>query len=145
MERAIFNCVCHSVARQASLRRPQLSHPSCQKQRTPDRSSASLPPSFPPSSVTLACTERNASTLQRQKKKEASLSGTAKIVQIQRSAKVCVPGLINSITAVAYHFCLNLTAAFTKAGASTRGWTFKRTKSIFLCNLWIETKLPYLK
>ena len=38
---------------------------------------------------------------------------------IQRSAKVDAPGLVNFIPAVAYHFCLNLPAAFTKPGAST--------------------------
>ena len=36
---------------------------------------------------------------------------------IERSAKVSAPGLVNLIPAVAYHFCLNLPAAFTKPGA----------------------------
>ena len=40
-------------------------------------------------------------------------------IRVQRLAKVCAPGLVNSIPAVAYHFCLNLPAAFTKPGAST--------------------------
>ena len=38
---------------------------------------------------------------------------------VQRSAKVGAPGLVNFITAVAYHFCLSLTTAFTQPGAST--------------------------
>ena len=38
---------------------------------------------------------------------------------VQRSAKVCAPGLGNFITAVAYHFCPTLPAAFTQHGAST--------------------------
>ena len=40
-------------------------------------------------------------------------------VQVQRSAKVGAPGLVNFITAVAYHFCPSLPAAFTQPGAST--------------------------
>ena len=40
-------------------------------------------------------------------------------IRVQRLAKVCAPGLVNSIPAVAYHFCLNLTAAFTQPGAWT--------------------------
>ena len=38
---------------------------------------------------------------------------------LQRSAKVGAPGLVNIITAVAYHFCPSLPAAFTQPGAST--------------------------
>ena len=38
---------------------------------------------------------------------------------VQRSAKVGAPGLVNFITAVAYHFCPSLPAAFTQPGAST--------------------------
>ena len=41
------------------------------------------------------------------------------IVTVQRSAKVCAPGLVNFIPAVGYHFCLNLTAGFMQPGAST--------------------------
>ena len=33
---------------------------------------------------------------------------------IQRSGKVSAPGLVNFITAVAYHFCPSLPAAFTQ-------------------------------
>ena len=40
-------------------------------------------------------------------------------VLVQRSAEVGAPGLVNFITAVAYHFCLSLAAAFTQPGAST--------------------------
>ena len=36
---------------------------------------------------------------------------------VQRSAKVGAPGLVNFITAVAYHFCPTLPAAFTQHGA----------------------------
>ena len=38
---------------------------------------------------------------------------------IQRSAKVGAPGLVNFITAVAYHICPSLPAIFTQPGAST--------------------------
>ena len=38
---------------------------------------------------------------------------------LQRLPKVCAPGSVNIVTAVAYHFCLNLHAAFTQPGAST--------------------------
>ena len=38
---------------------------------------------------------------------------------LQRSANVGAPGLVNFITAVAYHFCPSLPAAFTQPGAST--------------------------
>ena len=38
---------------------------------------------------------------------------------VQRSDKVDAPGLVNFITAVAYHFCPNLPAAFTQPRAST--------------------------
>ena len=34
----------------------------------------------------------------------------------QRSAKICAPGLVNSVPAVAYYFCLALPAAFTQPG-----------------------------
>ena len=37
---------------------------------------------------------------------------------LQRSANVGAPGLVTSITAVAYHFCPSLPAAFTQPGAS---------------------------
>ena len=38
---------------------------------------------------------------------------------IQRSAKVDVPGLVIYVSAVGYHSCLNLPAAFTQPGAPT--------------------------
>ena len=38
---------------------------------------------------------------------------------LQRWAKVCAPGLVNIIPAVAYHFCPTLPAAFTQPIAST--------------------------
>ena len=38
---------------------------------------------------------------------------------LQRSAKVDAPGFVNFAPAVAYHFCLNLPAAFTQSGAPT--------------------------
>ena len=38
---------------------------------------------------------------------------------VQRSAEVGAPGLVNFITAVAYHFCPSLPAAFTQPGTST--------------------------
>ena len=37
---------------------------------------------------------------------------------MQGSAKVGAPGLTNFVTAVAYHFCPSLPAAFTQPGAS---------------------------
>ena len=37
---------------------------------------------------------------------------------VQRSAKVGAPSLVKFVPAVAYHFCLNLPAAFTQPGAS---------------------------
>ena len=40
-------------------------------------------------------------------------------LHIQRSAKVGAPGLGNFITAVAYHICPSLPAAFTQTDAST--------------------------
>ena len=55
-------------------------------------------------------------------------------IHIQRLAKVCAPGLVNFTTALAYHFCRSLPAAFTQPGASTladlcthfRVWPFAR-------------------
>ena len=38
-------------------------------------------------------------------------------ISIQGSAKRRAPGLVNFITAVAYHFCLSLPAAFTQPGS----------------------------
>ena len=38
---------------------------------------------------------------------------------VQRWAKVGAPGLVNIITAVAYHICPSLPATFTQPGAST--------------------------
>ena len=40
-------------------------------------------------------------------------------VKVHTSAEVGVPGLVNFITAVAYHLCPSLSAAFTQPGAST--------------------------
>ena len=45
--------------------------------------------------------------------------GNFKASQVQRLAKVGAPGLVNFITAVAYHFSPSLPAAFTQPGAST--------------------------
>ena len=44
---------------------------------------------------------------------------TQEYTLLQRSAEVSATGLVNFDAAVAYHFCLNLPAAFTKHGAST--------------------------
>ena len=49
------------------------------------------------------------------------LQGFETVSYIQRSAKIGAPGLVNFITAVAYHFCPSLPAAFTQPGASTSG------------------------
>ena len=35
---------------------------------------------------------------------------------IQGSPKECFPGLVNLVTAAAYHFCLNLPRAFSQLG-----------------------------
>ena len=49
------------------------------------------------------------------------LTGNARVSSfVERSAKVCAPGLVKLITAVAYHFCPGLPAAFTQPGS----WTF---------------------
>ena len=48
---------------------------------------------------------------------QALLHGCSSV--LQRWAKVGAPGLVNFITAVAYHFCSSLPAAFTQPGAST--------------------------
>ena len=37
---------------------------------------------------------------------------------LQRTSKRLRPGLVNFVTALAYHFCLNLSEAFTKPGRS---------------------------
>ena len=37
---------------------------------------------------------------------------------IQGSPKECLPGLVNFVPAVAYHFCLSLLAAFTQPGTN---------------------------
>ena len=42
-----------------------------------------------------------------------------KMILAHRSAKVDAPGLVNFITAVPYHFCPSLPAAFMQPGAST--------------------------
>ena len=41
------------------------------------------------------------------------------VIDIQISAEVRAPGLVNFITAVAYHFCQSLPEAFTQPGVST--------------------------
>ena len=41
------------------------------------------------------------------------------ISKVDKLATVGAPGLVNFITAVAYHFCPGLLAAFTQPGAST--------------------------
>ena len=41
------------------------------------------------------------------------------LAYVQRLAKVGAPGLVNFTTAVAYHFCPSLPAAFMQPGAST--------------------------
>ena len=49
----------------------------------------------------------------------ACVSPLKVITIIQRSAIVGALGLVNFITAVVYHFCPSLSAAFTKPGALT--------------------------
>ena len=44
------------------------------------------------------------------------LDDCLQLTTVQRSAKVGDPGLVNFITAVAYHFCPSLPAAFTQPG-----------------------------
>ena len=46
------------------------------------------------------------------------LGGARLQVAVQRSAKFGAPGLVNFVTAVAYHFCPSLPAAFTQPSAS---------------------------
>ena len=41
------------------------------------------------------------------------------VTKVQGSAKRLRPGLVNFVTAVAYHFCLAMPAAFKQPGAST--------------------------
>ena len=50
---------------------------------------------------------------------DRSQYGWTLLLLVQRLAKVGVPGLVNSITAVAYHFCPILTTALTQPGAAT--------------------------
>ena len=40
---------------------------------------------------------------------------------IQGSPKECFPGLVNLVTAVAYHFCLNLPGGFSQRGKHSLG------------------------
>ena len=40
---------------------------------------------------------------------------------LQGSPKECFPGLVNFVTAVAYHFCLNLPRAFSQPGKHSFG------------------------
>ena len=40
---------------------------------------------------------------------------------VQGSPKECFPGLVNFVTAVAYHFCLNLPRAFSQPGKHSFG------------------------
>ena len=42
-------------------------------------------------------------------------------VGLQGSPKECFPGLVNFVTAVAYHFCLNLPIAFSQPGKHSFG------------------------
>ena len=44
---------------------------------------------------------------------------TLDMMSVQRPAKVGAPGLVNFITAVAYHFCPSLPATLTQPGVST--------------------------
>ena len=39
--------------------------------------------------------------------------------EVQGSPKVCFPGLVYFVTAVAYHFCLNFPRAFTQSGKTS--------------------------
>ena len=47
------------------------------------------------------------------------VAGWINLANVQRSAKVGGPGLVNFITAVAYHICPSLPAAFTQPDEST--------------------------
>ena len=49
---------------------------------------------------------------------EVSPTCLADVVSLQRQAKLDDVGLVNFVPALAYHFCLNLPAAFTQPGAS---------------------------
>ena len=42
-------------------------------------------------------------------------------LHVQGSPKECFPGLVNFVTAVAYHFCLNLPRAFSQPGKHSFG------------------------
>ena len=42
-----------------------------------------------------------------------------KVSQGLRSAKIDASGLVNFVPAIAYHYCLDLPAAFTQPGTST--------------------------
>ena len=46
---------------------------------------------------------------------------SARHLYIQGSPKECFPGLVNFVTAVAYHFCLNLSRAFSQPGQHSFG------------------------
>ena len=46
---------------------------------------------------------------------------SARHLYIQGSPKECFPGLVNFVTAVAYHFCLNLPRAFSQPGKHSFG------------------------
>ena len=56
---------------------------------------------------------------------------------VQRSAKVCAPGLVNLIIAVADHFCPSLPAAFTQSRASTLAdlciWRWAGERKVITC------------
>ena len=46
---------------------------------------------------------------------------SARHLYTQGSPKECFPGLVNFVTAVAYHFCLNLPRAFSQPGKHSFG------------------------
>ena len=53
-----------------------------------------------------------------QGRKNTLLSLPLSELKVQSSAKRLWPGLVNFVTAVAYHFCLSLPTAFTQPGRS---------------------------
>ena len=73
--------------------------------------------------------------------------GWAGHIHVQISAKVGAPGLVNFITAVAYHICPSLPAAFTQPGVHliaepcTLTWAASRSP-LFPLRLQIEHKIP---
>ena len=59
------------------------------------------------------------------------------------SAKVGAPGLVNFITAVAFHFCPSLPAALTQPGASTLANLCKWALSLYWSSSGLK-KVPVL-